>query len=364
MAETLLRAHLELHRQAAITEAAADAVVHLDRQARIRYANPAAIKLLGCASLDDLRGQPIVSYLQFRAASVDIRALPARGEQVCWRDDGSSLPVEYEIGPLLERGRQTGAVLTFRDISDRRAAERFKDELVGVVSHELRAPLTSIRSSLGLLASGRMAALPDSARRMLDIAVTNTDRLIRLVNDLLDLERLEKGQMPLQIERCDLAVLMREAADALQPLASSLNISVEVTPLDVELRGDPDRLVQVMLNLLSNAIKFSPIGGTVWLDAERDAGEVTVKVRDHGRGIPSDKLDSIFNRFSQVDVEDGRDNKGTGLGLAICRGIVRQHAGQIWAESTVGIGTTFFVALPCQLADIIAYPGDTSVRAA
>src|SRR6185503_16577861 len=169
-----------------------------------------------------------------------------RGEQLCWREDGSSFPVEYEAGPLIEDGRLVGAVLTFRDITDRRAADRLKDELVGIVSHELRAPLTSIRSALGLLSSGRLTDLAPSAQRMLDIAVTNTDRLIRLVNDLLEVERLEKGQMPMDVQRCHIGELMTQAVDALRPLAENAGVQVAVAPLAAFLPGDPDRLIQVM----------------------------------------------------------------------------------------------------------------------
>jgi len=347
----------ELHtaeRYAAL-DAAADGIIWLDRQARIRIANIAAAKLLGSSDIRDLRKEPIASYLQFRSPEAargvlsfaGLVLLP-RGQQVCWREDGSSFPVEYETGPLFEHGRLTGAVLTFRDISDRRASDLLKDELVGIVSHELRAPLTSMRSALGLLASGRLTELPASAQRMLDIAVSSTDRLIRLVNDLLDFERLEKDQMPMAIERSDMGALMTHAADALRPLAEKAGVLLEVAPIAAHLAGDPDRLLQVLINLLGNAIKFSSAGGTVWLDAERVAGELTLRIRDQGRGIPSDKLESIFNRFAQVEASDARDNKGTGLGLAICRGMVRQHSGQIWAESTNGVGTTFFVALPCE----------------
>src|SRR6266540_3160921 len=250
----------ELHtaeRYAAL-DAAADGIIWLDRQARIRIANIAAAKLLGSSDIRDLRKEPIASYLQFRSPEAargvlsfaGLVLLP-RGEQVCWREDGSSFPVEYETGPLFEHGRLTGAVLTFRDISDRRASDRLKDELVGIVSHELRAPLTSMRSTLGLLASGRLTELPASAQRMLDIAVSSTDRLIRLVNDLLDFERLEKGQMPMAIERCNMGELMTHAADALRPLAEKAGVLLEVAPIAAHLAGDPDRLLQVLINLLA-----------------------------------------------------------------------------------------------------------------
>jgi two-component system, OmpR family, sensor histidine kinase VicK len=353
---------------AAILACAVDAIVCLDLEARITYANAAATRLLDCSDADDLLGQPIGTLLQIGAiggAGGTLRFgnldLQPSGDLLCWRDNGSSFPVEYEAAPLIEDGRVIGAVVTLRDISRRRAAEQLKDELVGIVSHELRSPLTSLRSALGLLASGRMAVLPDNAQRMLDVAVANTDRLIRLVNDLLDLERLDKGQIPMTRQMCSAGELMTQAANFMLALAEQYGITIKAEPSDSTLFGDPDRLLQVLINLLSNAVKFSPVGGTVWLDAAEESGELILRVRDQGRGIPNDKLESIFNRFAQVDASDGRDNKGTGLGLAIARGIVKQHGGHIWAESSSGAGTTFFVALP---ADQHAARGDNSLRAA
>jgi signal transduction histidine kinase len=142
---------------------------------------------------------------------------------------------------------------------------------------------------------------------------------------------------------------MTQAADGVRALAEQVGVSVEVLPCDTQVPGDPDRLLQVLTNLLSNAIKFSrPGGGSVWLDAEPAPGELVFRVRDEGRGIPADKLETIFEPFTQVEESDARDKGGAGLGLAICRGIVTQHGGQIWAESTFGAGTTMCVALPCE----------------
>jgi signal transduction histidine kinase len=292
--------------------------------------------------------------------------LPPRGEQVCWREDGSSFPAEYEVGPIVKNGRRTGAVLTFRDVSERRASERLKEEVIGVVSHELRSPLTSIRSALGLLATGSLVDLPEPAQRMLDIAVTNSDRLIRLVGDLLDLERIDKGQLALIRATRPVADLMTGAADAIRSLAEEAGITLKVAPSSAVLWADPDRVQQVLINLLGNAIKFSPSGSTVWLDAENTDSELIFRVRDQGHGIPSDKLETIFDRFAQVANADSRDHRGTGLGLAISRGIVRQHGGEIWAESTLGVGTTMFVALPADATPlrITELHGDNSMMAA
>jgi PAS domain S-box-containing protein len=339
---------------ARILDAAHVGVIYVDLEGRITFANPWAANLMNY-SVDELRGQPIRTHMQLSsgAASAELiqaavvpRYLPF-GQELCWRGDGTSFPIEYESAALGDAGQVEGTVITFRDITRRRAVERLKDELISVVSHELRTPLTAIRSSLGLLVSGMLGAVPARGQRMLEIAMTNTDRLIRLVNEILDLERVNSGEVGLQHIRCDAGELMCVAADGVRSMADDAGVILAVLPREAHLWGDPDRLVQVLTNLLSNAIKFSPsTGGTVWVEVEESDGEVLFRVRDEGRGIPADKLESIFDRFAQVHASDAREKGGTGLGLAICRGIVDQHRGHIWAESTLGAGTTLCVALP------------------
>ena len=325
-----------------ILDSAPAGIVCLDLEGRILFANPFVARMLGCTAGDDLVGQPIYSYLQFFSFG-------ATGEDTCIREDGTSFPVEYETAPLIEEGKAAGIVVTLRDVSERRAVARVQAELISVVSHELRTPLTSIRSALGLLASGHLGAFPAKAERMVEIAVSNSDRLIRLINDMLDLERVESGDLSIEDAACDAGELMLRAADTVRGVADEAHIVLDVTPVAATLSGDADRLQQVLINLLANAIKFSPAsGGTIWLDAEQSPGELVFRVRDEGRGIPADKLETIFERFTQVDDTDRREKGGTGLGLAICRAIVEQHGGQIWAESTPGAGTTLCVALPCE----------------
>jgi PAS domain S-box-containing protein len=331
-----------------ILHTAQDGIVVLDAEGRIAFANPTAARIMGYAA-DDLLGQPVRTHLQFSGSGLDgaMQTLP-HGESLCWREDGSSFPIEYESAPLDEDDGPVGTVVTFRDISQRRAIEKANDERISVVTHELRTPLTSIRSALGLLAGGVLDRQPDKGQRMLDIAVTNLDRLIRLVNDVLDLERLDSGHVRMRQLACDVADLMRQAADGVRWLADDTNVTIEVSSVPAWVLGDPDRLLQVLTNLLSNAIKFSPRVGPsiIWLESEQAGGEVLIRVRDEGRGIPEAMLESIFERFQQVDDGDADEKGGAGLGLAICRSIVMQHDGQIWAESTVGAGTTICVALP------------------
>ena len=262
------------------------------------------------------------------------------------------------------------------DISDRKAIERIKDEFVSVISHELRTPLTSIHGSLKLLATGRLGALSEEGRQMLEIADENTDRLVRLVSDVLDLQRIESGKVAMDKRDCDAYDLMMQATDTMQGMAQEHDVILSTNPVSIPVKADPDYIVQTLTNLLSNAIKFSNPGGTIWLTAAQShpaqsfppkspgpaeqtqasiadnpkslSPSITFQVKDQGQGIPANKLESIFERFHQVDASDSRNKGGTGLGLAICRRIVEQHGGNIWAESRLGEGSRFYFTLPIE----------------
>jgi signal transduction histidine kinase/CheY-like chemotaxis protein len=240
-------------------------------------------------------------------------------------------------------------------LTERSQLDLLKDEFISTVSHELRTPLTSIRGALGLLSSGVIGDVDAKALNLLRIAVTNTDRLIRLINDILDLERMESGRAPLQIRRCSLRDLAHQAIETMTPMADSHIVHLELVPSTVAqaatpealfFDGDADRILQVLTNLLSNAIKFSPTASTVRIHTDATTDAILLKVVDEGRGIPTEKLDTIFDRFQQVEPSDARQKGGTGLGLAICRSIVQQHSGSIWAQRNLGVGTSLYVMLP------------------
>jgi signal transduction histidine kinase/CheY-like chemotaxis protein len=240
-------------------------------------------------------------------------------------------------------------------LSQRSELDTLKDEFISTVSHELRTPLTSIRGALGLLSSGIIGDVDAKALNLLRIAVTNTDRLIRLINDILDLERMESGRAPLQIRRCSLRDLSQQAIETMTAMADANTVHLALEPFTVAqaaspealfFDGDADRILQVLTNLLSNAIKFSPPASTIRVYTEATSDSILLKIVDEGRGIPPDKLDSIFDRFQQVEPSDARQKGGTGLGLAICRSIVQQHSGSIWAQRNLGPGTTLYVMLP------------------
>jgi PAS domain S-box-containing protein len=272
---------------------------------------------------------------------------------------------------LIDLAGESCALNIVNDITERK---RLENEFISLVSHELRTPLTSLMGSLDLLATGQLGSLTHQGQRVLNIAVSNTERLIRLINDILDLERMKSGKITMKKARCNISELLTQATEAMQAMADQVKVKLVIQSLSIELWADLDRILQTLTNLLSNAIKFSPPESTVWLIAERidtpipdteaeaqyseqalpppllnpNAGSSTLRisVRDQGRGIPADQLELIFDRFQQVDASDSREKGGTGLGLSICRNIVEQHHGKIWVESTLGAGSTFYVLLP------------------
>ncbi len=239
------------------------------------------------------------------------------------------------------------ALLIATDITERR---RLENEFISLVSHELRTPLTSMMGSLDLLNTGQLGNLTDQGQHVLSIAVNNAERLMRLINDILDLERIRSGKITMSKQSCNLADLMIQATEAMQALADQANVHLMTEPCAIALSADPDRIVQTLTNLLSNAIKFSAAQTTVRMQSEYNPADSSVKIRviDQGRGIPTHQLQTIFERFQQVDASDARQKGGTGLGLSICRSIVEQHDGRIWAESVIEQGSTFHIQLPLE----------------
>ncbi|MFO0212171.1 MAG: sensor histidine kinase, partial [Pseudanabaena sp.] len=200
---------------------------------------------------------------------------------------------------------------------------------------------------LKILSTGRLGKLSKDGQQILKIADDNTERLVRLVNNVLDLQRIESGDVKMEKQICNVSTLMIQATEAMHPMAQHHGVVLIVEPVDIEIFVDSDYIVQALTNLISNAIKFSSVNGKVWLTAEKKLNnEVLFSVCDEGQGIPSDKLENIFERFQQVDSSDSRRKGGTGLGLTICRKIVEQHEGKIWAESILGQGSTFSFTLP------------------
>jgi len=262
--------------------------------------------------------------------------------------DGSVRWLSATIAPTRgEHGGVVGIVEIARDITESKRQEQLKNEFIATVSHELRTPLTSIMGSLGFIESGAAGGLPDTAVRLLKIALGNCRRLVGIVNDILDIEKIEAGKMRFDQQPVDVLPLLDQVAQANQGMAAQFDVIVRLddTSTPATISADPDRLTQVVTNLMSNAIKFSPRGSEVVLSVENTDDFVRIKVRDHGPGIPDDYKSRIFEKFVQVDATDQRQRGGTGLGLSIVKQIVSQLGGNVGFEPAAGGGTVFTVEL-------------------
>lgn len=227
-------------------------------------------------------------------------------------------------------------------------AARHKQELVSMVSHDLRSPLMSVQASLALLSVGALGGLPDDAKKETVVAESNVNRLIRLINDLLDVERMEAGKLEIFRSSIEVADVFESALDAVRAYADSRQITFKAQETDATINGDSDRIIQVLVNLLSNAIKFSPEGSEIALECdETNDAYKEVRVIDRGPGIPADLTDKIFDRFQQAGTKESKSG-GTGLGLAICKWIVVGHGGEIGVRSKVGEGSTFWFRVPAK----------------
>jgi PAS domain S-box-containing protein len=331
-------------------------VVGLDRDGKIEYVNPFFLELTGYTQAEVIDRDWFANFLpqshQTKIKQVFNEILqdnshPHHQNTILTKSGEEKIILWNNTLLQSPQGEAIGTMSIGEDVTERYAIERMKDEFISVVSHELRTPLTSIHGALNLLSSKSIAADSKQGSRVIEIAGESTKRLVRLVNDILELERLESGKIKLSKQLVNAAQLMFQAIDQVQIVASRSGIQLKVHQQELEFFADGDRIVQVLTNLLSNAIKFSEADSTVLLAVKRLSDRhILFSVRDEGRGIPADKLDSVFERFHQVDASDSRRKGGTGLGLAICRNIIEQHDGKIWVKSIFGKGSTFYVSLP------------------
>ncbi len=263
------------------------------------------------------------------------------------KKNGSEIEVLI-AGEIVQIGQENRLLFVAHDISKQKEMDRMKGEFVSTVSHELRTPLTSIKGSLGLIKSGTVGEMPPQMESMLDIAYKNSDRLVLLINDILDMEKIEAGQMDYRMRRLDLVSTVRHAIQADSGFGEEYGVEIAISevPANAYVEGDEIRLAQVLSNLISNAAKFSPVGGRVEVGIDKIGESYRVLVNDNGSGIPDDFKDKIFDKFSQSDSSDTRKSGGTGLGLSIAKAIIERHRGSIDYTSEVGKGTTFFFSLP------------------
>ena len=279
--EAELALHVATRQRELILESVGDGIYGIDLEGRITFINQAGAHALGYSS-EQLTGRdlhdvihhshadgtpyskstnPILQALR-RCESIRMR------DEVFWRHDGTAFPVEYSANPLMEEGRISGMVVAFQDVSERRRLERMKDEFISTVSHELRTPLTSLRASLGLISSGTLDKRPEKQRQMLNMAIDNSDRLIRLVNDILDFERVEKGKLPFDRQPVEAIDLLRRASDVAYTSASQVHITLRVEAGPARFIADEERILQVLNELVLNAIKFSAPDTTIRLSAK------------------------------------------------------------------------------------------------
>jgi len=341
-----------------LLEAAPDAMVVVNQSGEIVLLNLQAEKQFGYRR-DELIGQKVKNIIPvgfaerliadgLRSAEDALAQQIGTGIELAGRrKDGSEFPIEIMLSPL-ESAEGILVTAAIRDISVRKHMERLKDEFVSTVSHELRTPLTSISGSLALLAGQWAGKLPESAARLLAIAHTNSQRLVRLINDILDIEKIEFGNVVFNLSRVDVRALVEQTIEGSRGFAETYGVRIRLDDksADGEVNADPDRLAQVISNLLSNAIKFSPPGEEVLVAVEKTGGVVRISVRDHGSGVPADFKPRIFEKFAQADATSSRKKGGTGLGLSIVKQIIERLDGEVGFDDLPGGGTLFHVDLP------------------
>jgi PAS domain S-box-containing protein len=352
---------LEAAKSHAILEGVADGVMVTDAQGEITLFNAAAERILQLQrtdvigrSVSDMSGIfGLADSLRPRLTELRNQGQAMDGEEVLYDEqlEIDERVVSMRVAPVIRQGTFEGTVAVFRDITRDVEVDRMKSEFVSSVSHELRTPMTSIKGYIDLLYSGMAGPVSDEQKRFLEVVRANADRLTLLLNDLLDISRIETGRLRLSIESVDVRDIVDLVINNHQPEADKRQQSLINTvtgPLPL-VRADPDRTTQILTNLVSNAIYYTPVGGTITVGAETVEDFVNIYVQDTGVGIREGDKARLFTRFFRADTPLVQARSGTGLGLAIVKSIVELHGGQIWFDSTYGKGSTFSFSLP--LAD-------------
>lgn len=345
-------------RLSAIIAGSADGIITIDDKGLIESFNTAAEEIFGYSAnevigrnVNLLMPEPYKSshdkYLSEYKSGTKQRVLGVRREVEGQRKNGELFPMELSVSQITLKDRRiyTGFV---HDISERKEGERIKNEFISTVSHELRTPLTAIRGAIGLLSGTEAVALSEKSRNLLSITLNNTERLVRLINDILDIQKLEAGSMNFVLTEEDLIPIINLVWEQNASYVEQFNVTLRLEVVDesIRIRTNIDRLNQVLTNLISNAAKFSPPHGVVTMRVLKDGKRVRIEVQDQGSGIPEEFQGRIFQKFSQADGSSTRRQGGTGLGLSISKGFVEQMNGEINFHTTQGVGTTFFVSFP------------------
>lgn len=357
LAEDLLRAAEA--RVRLIVESMPVGLVITNKSGTIQMVNPTTVKMFDYAE-DELKGEPLqMLFSDSQGATEDefMREITGRAtgriyETQAQRKAGQILPVQLSLTAFQAIDGECYLAVIL-DITERKEIERLKQEFVAMISHDLRTPLTAIQIFLNMLTRGAYGAVSETGMKKADMADRNAVRLINLVNDLLDIEKLESGQLDLHCQATTLHGAIERSVESVRAFAEQHGVTIETAQIsDGEIFADSDRLVQVLVNLLGNAVKFSPAGTAVAVSCREDPEFLEVQIIDHGRGVPAHLKQTIFERFKQVDIKDATEKKGSGLGLAICRAIVEQHGGKIGVDSEEGLGSTFWFRLPTAKAPV------------
>ena len=333
-----------------IIDVASDGIIAADLDDRIIACNPAARKLLHIVNEKSIpisphalfhQGTPCTKkcpiYLAVHQSTEDNQLL----ELVI---DGSKIILEVSVRAL--DGPEAGYVIIFHDITSRTLLSRTKEHIISVVSHEIRTPLTTIRGSLGLLKSGLFGSIAGESKELLALAIENSERLMILINDLLDLEKIESKNSQLVMKNFYVDEFIAQSIRQISMLSNKKNIVISVSAQHEEIYADRDRLLQVLSNLIHNAIKFSPENSKITIAAFPLDDEYFVQVKDEGPGMPENQLAKVFEPFIQLATTDSRSNEGSGLGLSICKGIIDLHGGTIRASNIQPSGSMFEFSLP------------------
>ncbi len=341
----------------AVLNATTDGLIVLSPSAEVSFANPAAAEILGTTA-HKLAGRPLEEP-ELNWVTDDETGDDDTERELEIDRDGTRRVVKVRVSPIIDSdGDPTGEVVAIRDITTEYEITQMKNEFVSTVSHELRTPLTSIKGYVDLILDGDAGEINDIQREFLSIVQENSDRLVELINDMLDISRIESGRIHLKVEPLYVSDLVEGAVDTFRAVLTQSGRSVDVhVPENLPLvAADRDRVRQVLINLVSNALKYSPAGGDVAVSAELSDGKVTISVRDHGLGIGKHDQEMLFTKFYRVDSAMTREIGGTGLGLSICKSIIELLGGDIGVKSAVGKGSTFWFSLPVATDEMIRLP--------
>lgn len=347
MASALVEAN---RKERALVENAVEVICSIDGHGTISELNPAAEQLWGYAH-EELLGQRVMNLVfepdQEVTTSRFIDARNTKGvvkfENRTKTKSGATVDAQWAVS---WSPADNSLYCVIHDISERKKLEQLKREFIQMVSHDLRVPLTSLQMTLDLLLNGVYGELTEKGRPRIQHAFSELERLINLINQLLEFERMESGKVEIYSEPTELSEVVIRSVEAVRSLAERNKVGLSEQVFDLELNADGGKLIQVLVNLLGNAIKFSPPKTTVAVSMNLLDEEVEIRISDQGRGIPAEFKDKIFDRFEQVSIDDNRVKGGSGLGLAISKSIVVAHGGTIGVESEEGVGSTFWIRLP------------------